>query len=64
MTFFIMVTGVVLLVLSRELDLPEWVEELSMYVISAGVFGLAGGGTNGIAVIMLLFKIPLLCGSG
>ena len=63
-TFFIMVTGIVLLVLSRELDLPEWVEELSMYVISAGVFGLAGGGTNGIAVIMLLFKIPLLCGSG
>ena len=33
-------------------------------IISTGVFGWAGGGTNGIAVIMLLYKIPLLCGSG
>ena len=53
-----------LLVLVREQKLPFEVEELSMYFISAGVFGLAGGGTNAIAVFMLLFKIPLVCGSG
>ena len=63
-TFFIMAVGVALLVLVRELKLPFEVEELSMYFISAGVFGLAGGGTNAIAVFMLLFKIPLVCGSG
>lgn len=62
--FVILAIGIALLVLARTLELPDWTEELSLYVISAGLFGLAGGGTNGITVIMLLFKIPLLCGSG
>ena len=53
-SFFIMVIGVALLVLARQLRLPSWVDEVSRYVISAGIFGLASGGTNWIAIIMLI----------
>lgn len=63
-TIFIGLIGVAILVLARELKLDHKVEELSLYFISAGVFGLAGGGTNAIAVFMLLFKIPCVYGSG
>ena len=63
-SFFIMVIGVALLVLARQLRLPSWVDEVSRYVISAGIFGLASGGTNWIAIVMLFYKIPLLVGSG
>ena len=42
-SFFIMVIGVALLVLARQLRLPSWVDEVSRYVISVGIFGLAGG---------------------
>ena len=63
-TFIILVIGIVLLVLARGLQLPLWVDELSGYIISAGVFGLASGGTNWIAIVMLFYKIPLLVGSG
>jgi len=63
-SFFIMVIGVALLVLGRQLHLPPWVIEVSRYVISAGIFGLASGGTNWIAIVMLFYKIPLLVGSG
>ena len=61
---FILMIGVALLVLSRELMLPHGVDELSRYLVVAGVFGLAGGGTNWIAVVMLIYKIPFLVGSG
>ncbi len=63
-SLFITLVGVAILVLARELKLGQSVEELSLYFISAGVFGLAGGGTNAIAVFMLLFKIPCVYGSG
>ncbi len=63
-TFLIMGIGVALLVLAIELEWPSEVKELSLYLISAGVFGLAGGGTNAVAVFMLLYKIPFVCGSG
>ena len=48
----------------RALDWPIEVDRLSRYIISAGVFGLATGGTNAIAVLMLLYRIPFICGSG
>ena len=48
----------------RTLDLPREVDRLATYLISAGVFGVASGGTNAIAVIMLLYRIPCLFGSG
>lgn len=63
-TVFITVVGVSLLVLYDQLNLPGWVGELSQYIISAGVFGLASGGTNWIALTMLFYKIPFLVGSG
>ena len=63
-TLFIMVIGVVLLVVAGWLSLPSWVGEVAGYVISAGAFGLASGGTNWIAIAMLFYKIPLLVGSG
>ena len=56
--------GVVLLVIAVTQNLPLWVDQLSRYIISAGVFGLATGGTNAMAVLMLLYKLPLVCGSG
>ena len=60
----ILLLGIMLLAVVKLQDVPEWVNQLSLYIISAGVFGLAGGGTNAIAVFMLVYKIPLLCGSG
>ena len=62
-TFLIFIVGVVLLVVARSLDIG-WLDELARYFISAGLFGFASGGTNGLAVLMLLYRIPLLCGSG
>ena len=59
-----MVIGVVLLVVAQQPKLPSWVGEVAGYVVSAGAFGLAGGGTNWIAIAMLFYKIPLLVGSG
>lgn len=59
------IVGVLLLVSAVAIEeVPFWVEELARYIISAGVFGLATGGTNAIAVFMLLYKLPLVCGSG
>lgn len=63
-TVVLTLIGVLLLVLARVLDWPVWVDRLSQYFISAGVFGMATGGTNAIAVFMLLYKAPFLCGTG
>lgn len=63
-TLLLLLFGVGLLIIVRSLDLPEQVDKLATYFISAGIFGLASGGTNAIAVIMLLYKLPLLFGSG
>lgn len=62
--FFVSVIGIVLLALVQQLELPPWVGELGGYVLSAGVFGLASGGTNWIAVVGLFYRIPGLIGSG
>ena len=45
-------------------DSGPGVNRFGRYVISAGVFGLASGGTNWLAVIGLFYKIPGLIGSG
>lgn len=63
-TALLILLGVLLLVFVKVLSLPFWVDQLSRYTISAGVFGLASGGTNAIALLMLFYKIPLVCGSG
>lgn len=63
-TVALILVGVILLVIVRVQDLPLEVDQLARYIISAGVFGLATGGTNAIALLMLLYKIPLVCGSG
>ena len=65
-TVALIIAGTLLLVVVKKSPsgIPSEVEELSRFVISAGVFGLAGGGTNALAVFMLLYKIPLLYGSG
>ena len=63
-TVVVTVVGVLLLWSTVELELPLWVDLLARYIISAGVFGLATGGTNAIAVLMLLYKIPFIVGSG
>ena len=63
-TVAVTIVGVLLLVSAVALRFPLWVDELARYIISAGVFGLATGGTNAIAVLMLLYKLPLICGSG
>lgn len=64
LTLILLLVGVGLLIAVRSLDLPREVDRLAEYLISAGVFGLASGGTNAIAVIMLLYRIPCLFGSG
>ena len=63
-TVVVTVVGVLLLWSAVSLELPLWVDQLARYIISAGVFGLATGGTNAIAVLMLLYKIPFIVGSG
>lgn len=63
-TVVCILVGVILLVNVKALGLPFWVDQLARYIISAGVFGLASGGTNAVAVLMLLYKIPLVCGTG
>ena len=64
LTLLLLLFGVGLLIIVRALELPEQVDQLAIYLISAGTFGLASGGTNAIAVIMLLYKIPCLFGRG
>jgi len=63
-TVVLILLGVILLVIVRALEWPIEVDRLSRYIISAGVFGLATGGTNAIAVLMLLYRVPFICGSG
>lgn len=63
-TVAVTVVGVLLLWAAVALELPVWVNQLARYIISAGVFGLASGGTNAIAVLMLLYKLPFIVGSG
>ena len=64
LTLLLLLIGVGLLIIVRSLELPVEVDRLATYLISGGVFGLASGGTNAIAVIMLLYRIPCLFGSG
>ena len=45
-------------------DSGSSVNRFGHYVLSAGVFGLASGGTNWLAVIGLFYKIPGFIGSG
>ncbi len=63
-TVVVMVVGILLLWSAVALTLPPWVDQLARFIISAGVFGLATGGTNAIAIFMLLYKLPFVCGSG
>lgn len=58
------VIGVVILVVTKVRDISGSVEELGRYFLSAGVFGLASGGTNWLAVVGLFFKVPGFIGSG
>ena len=58
------VIGIVILMVTRERDVSGSVEELGRYFLSAGVFGLASGGTNWLAVVGLFFKVPGFIGSG
>lgn len=58
------VVGILVVVLARNLDAHPRVEEFGSYVISAGVFGLASGGTNWLAIVGLFYKIPGFIGSG
>lgn len=64
LTLLLLLVGVGLLIIVKALQLPEQVEQLAIFLLSAGIFGLAGGGTNAIAVVMLLYRIPCLFGSG
>ena len=58
------VAGVVILVLARWRGAGVPVDLFGQYVVSAGVFGLASGGTNWLAVVGLFYKIPGFIGSG
>ena len=58
------VVGIVVLVLAKWQDADRRVDELGRYIVSAGVFGLASGGTNWLAVVGLFYKIPGFIGSG
>ena len=64
LTLVLLLVGIGLLIVVRSLDLPQEADRLAAYIISAGVFGLASGGTNAIAVVMLLYRVPCLYGSG
>lgn len=61
---FVTIIGIVVLVLVARLDGNQHVEEFGRYVVSAGVFGLASGGTNWLAIVGLFYKIPGFIGSG
>lgn len=37
---------------------------VALFFLSAGIFGVAGAGTNLLALLMLFYKIPLLIGTG
>lgn len=63
-TVVVIVVGGLLLESAVALNLSDWVAQLARFIISAGVFGLATGGTNAIAIFMLLYKLPFICGSG
>ena len=63
-TFFVTVIGIALVVLAMQEDLPAWVDKLGRYVLSAGVLGLASGGTNWLAVFGLFYRVPGFIGSG
>ena len=56
--------GVVVLVLARWRGGGASLDLFGQYVVSAGVFGLASGGTNWLAVVGLFYKIPGFIGSG
>ena len=58
------VAGVGILVLARWRDAGVSVDLFGQYVVSAGVFGLASGGTNWLAVVGLFYKVPGFIGSG
>lgn len=56
--------GILVLVVARLHDVDRRVDVFGRYILSAGVFGLASGGTNWLAVVGLFYKIPGLIGSG
>ena len=58
------VVGVVVLVLARWRGGGASLDLFGQYVVSAGVFGLASGGTNWLAVVGLFYKIAGFIGSG
>ena len=67
LVFAVMLTGVVCLVLSRhvyELSPSHGFDQVSRYVLSVGIFGLASGLANVLAIVMLFYRIPLVLGSG
>ena len=66
----ILITGVIVLgvsfVSSLNLsdDQPRVMRTVGVFIVSAGVFGVAGGGANYLALLMLFYEIPLLFGTG
>ena len=50
------------------LDMPPGAQDdlriVGMFFVSAGLFGVAGGGSSLLALLMLFYEIPLLFGTG
>ena len=66
----ILITGVIVLgvsfvpSLNLSDDQPRVMRTVGVFIVSAGVFGVAGGGANYLALLMLFYEIPLLFGTG
>ena len=66
----ILITGVIVLGVSfiSSLNLSDdqqhVMRTVGVFVVSAGVFGVAGGGANYLALLMLFYEIPFLFGTG
>ena len=68
--FTVLVAGIVIIGVSyaSSLQLNDdqqmIMRTVSVFLISAGVFGVAGGGANYLALLMLFYEVPLLLGTG
>lgn len=63
-TFSIMVVGILIIAINSAVRANYAAAQVGGYVLLAGLFGLFCGGISTIGILMLVYKIPLVVGTG
>lgn len=63
-TFSVMVIGIIIIAINRGVRNDYATAQVGGYILLAGLFGLFCGGISTMGILLLMYKAPLIVGSG